>query len=259
MCNQELEGCDILEVGSLWFWINPDNVVLMNNMTKEFVLNTVIDKYPNVASSFNLVPYDSNYEGYIHYLTSDYFFDEWVSEDSFNLSKFIYLTFRVTAPQAIKIHMYKHKYGFVESEVSRRYVKSDLEFIGGFDWYNNLDYLDVDVWREGSDNIKQGSSSEAAENQQLLNNLYYEFCIESNKLYKKFIHEYKVAPEQARFVQLMGSMTTFYWTANVSDLRRFYLQRLDPNAQKEIRFIANLIGGYICDKYPATWNKLISQ
>jgi thymidylate synthase ThyX len=194
--------------------------------------------------------------GYAHYLPSSFFSDDWASLNPEVLSKFLYLTFRITVPQAIKIQMFKHKYGFVESEVSRRYIKTDLEFIKEVDWMDNVDYYETDGWRELSEKVKQGSSDTLVDKQDIINQKYTEFCTNSNNLYKEFTHEYKIAPEQSRFVQLMGSMTMFYWTANLKDLYRFYVLRSASDAQKEVRDIADLINGFIEETFPITWNSL---
>ena len=56
------------------------------------------------------------------------------------------ITFRIKAPISIRTQFFKHKQGFVENEVSRRYVDNEPEF------------YEPEVWRGKADNIKQGSS-----------------------------------------------------------------------------------------------------
>ena len=56
------------------------------------------------------------------------------------------ITLRVKAPVSIRTQMFKHKQGFVENEISRRYVSFEPEF-----YYPS--------WRgEPTDGAKQGSS-----------------------------------------------------------------------------------------------------
>lgn len=58
------------------------------------------------------------------------------------------ITLRMKAPVFIRTQCFKHKQGFVENEVSRRYVTSEPEFFV------------PDAWRKKAGNVKQGSSEE---------------------------------------------------------------------------------------------------
>jgi thymidylate synthase (FAD) len=164
------------------------------------------------------------------------------------------ITLRVSAPVPIRTQCFKHKQGFVENEESRRYIKSTPEL-----------YV-PEVWRKAppEGGAKQGSSDETVdfdprttgicnsrrEAQTVLD--VYDRCL---ALYEGLI-EAGVCPEQARFVLPQGCMVHWYWTGSLAAYARFYQQRTDPHAQKEIRDLARVIGGIIEPLYPVAWKEL---
>ena len=95
------------------------------------------------------------------------------------------VTLHIKAPLFVARQLGKHQVGLVWNEVSRRYVDDTPEF-----------YV-PDVWRKRADNVKQGSSDEAAD-------LGAMFDIKDNfrgdwELYI-FMLSRGVCPEQARMV-----------------------------------------------------------
>ena len=155
------------------------------------------------------------------------------------------ITLRVKAPVSIRTQFFKHKQGFVENEISRRYVSYEPEF------YNP-------VWRsKPTDGAKQGSEDFITE--ETRTNLYDAICRES---YEKALHVYNtlieqgIAPEQARFILPQGMYTEWYWTGSLAAYARFYKQRKDDHAQWEIREYANAIGQIIEPYFPVSWKHL---
>ena len=102
------------------------------------------------------------------------------------------ITLRVTAPISIRVQAFKHKIGFVESEVSRRYVSTTPEY-------------DLPVFRYKHHDKKQGSG-EVIQPQSDLQKLYMNHIEASIKLYEELLIQ-GVAPEQARFVLPQGVST----------------------------------------------------
>ena len=74
-------------------------------------------------------------------------------------------------------------------------------------------------------------------------------------LYDSFI-EVGVAPEQARFVLPQGVYTQWIWTGSLAAYARFYKQRTDPHAQKEIQDLARMVGEIIQPLFPVAWEVL---
>ena len=154
------------------------------------------------------------------------------------------ITLRMKAPISIRTQCFKSKVGFVENEVSRRYVKSEPE-------------LFVPTFRHAPDgNIKQGSGEELHEaDNRRIQKYYTEACENAIKWYNEMI-EQGIAPEQARFILPQGVMTEWVWTGSLLAFARFYNLRTDDHAQKEIQDLARMVGEIIEPLYPVSWNAL---
>ena len=149
------------------------------------------------------------------------------------------ITLRIKAPISIRTQFFKHKQGFVENEISRRYVSYEPEFY-------------IPSWRsKPTDGAKQGSEDFVIE--ETRTNLYDAICRES---YEKALHVYNtliengIAPEQARFVLPQGMYTEWYWTGSLAAFARFYKQRIDEHAQWEIQQYAEAVGKIIQPLFP---------
>lgn len=152
------------------------------------------------------------------------------------------ITVRVKAPVFIRTQCFKHKQGFVENEVSRRYVDDTPEFF-------------VPVLRKRNPNAKQGSLNESPNDHEFCSlaiDYAYERCLE---VYKALL-KHDVAPEQARMVLPQAMYTEWYWTGSLAAFARFYKQRSDPHAQVEIQELAKMIDAIIRPKFPVSWEAL---
>ena len=127
------------------------------------------------------------------------------------------ITLRIKAPVSIRTQFFKHKQGFVENEISRRYVSFEPEFY-------------TPSWRgKPTDGAKQGSDDFISldnEVQQNYNNALKLCMYTYNELLRS-----GVAPEQARFVLPQGMYTEWYWTGSLAAYARFYKQRKDKHEQ----------------------------
>jgi len=152
------------------------------------------------------------------------------------------ITLRVKAPVSIRTQMFKHKQGFVENEISRRYVSFEPEFY-------------TPQWRgKPTDGAKQGSDDFIEikpEIQKTFDNML-EGCM---RTYNDLL-EAGVAPEQARFMLPQGMYTEWYWTGSLAAYARFYKQRIDTHAQYEVREYAKAIGVLISRLFPVSWKCL---
>lgn len=157
------------------------------------------------------------------------------------------ITLRIKAPIFVRTQMFKHKVGFTENEISRRYVTFEPEI------YNPM-------WRSAPTNgAKQGSGdfiSDEATNNRL--DFLYGVVTENIEVYKKLL-ESGVAPEQARAVLPQGTYTEWWWTGSLSSYARVYAQRIDAHAQWEVQQYAKGIGKIIEKLYPTCWKVLTSN
>lgn len=155
------------------------------------------------------------------------------------------ITLRIKAPISIRTQFFKHKQGFVENEISRRYVQDSPQI-----------YLPK--WRgKPSGGAKQGSE-DFLQGHTLLDQVYHHLMDDALDAYKLLLDE-GVAPEQARFVLPQGTYTEWYWTGSLAAYGRFYKQRIDPHAQWEIRQYAEAVGSIIQPLFPESWKALTGK
>ena len=152
------------------------------------------------------------------------------------------ITLRVKAPIFVARQAYKHKIGFVENEISRRYVADEPEF-----------YL-PDVWRSRAEDKKQGSGG-THRNSSEWSVEYNWFLHRALGLYQRMIDD-GVAPEQARMILPQSMMTEWIWTGSLLAYARFYNLRSKTDAQKEIQIIAAKVDKIMSVLYPVSWNAL---
>lgn len=152
------------------------------------------------------------------------------------------ITLRIKAPISIRTQLFKHKVGFTENEISRRYV-SDTPDIYQPSWRS-----------KPTGGAKQGSEDFMPHDSVLEDLCYrYHLCIsDALNLYEKLIKE-GVAPEQARFVLPQGTYTEWWWTGSLAAYARVYKQRSEPHAQWEVRQYAEAIGKIIQPLFPHSW------
>lgn len=156
------------------------------------------------------------------------------------------ITLRVRAPVAVRAQAFKHKIGFVESEVSRRYVSFTPKFF-------------IPEFRAKAENVKQGSGELLDdEMQEKLRATYTDFMRGAQVMYHNFL-DMGVAPEQARFLLPQGMMTEWVWTGSLLAFARFYRLRSDAHAQKEIQDLAHEVGAIIADLFPVSWKALTGE
>lgn len=155
------------------------------------------------------------------------------------------ITLRIKAPISIRTQLFKHKVGFTENEISRRYVSDTPEIY-------------QPTWRsKPTGGAKQGSE-DFMPHDSVHEDLCYQYhlCIsDALNLYEKLIKE-GVAPEQARFVLPQGTYTEWWWTGSLAAYARVYKQRSDPHAQWEVRQYAEAIGKIVQPLFPHSWTAL---
>lgn len=157
------------------------------------------------------------------------------------------VTFHIKAPIPIMRQVFKHKIGTVENEVSRRYVDEKPEFFRP-------------KWRKRAYSVKQGSGPEFTDEDNLLFLIedYYDEFLEKAQEFYEWLLQKGVCPEQARFVLPQAMYSEAIVSNSLYGWARFYRQRGDSHAQKEIRDLAEQIGEVCEDLYPVSWKALTS-
>lgn len=153
------------------------------------------------------------------------------------------ITLHIKAPIPIRTQFFKHKVGFVENEISRRYVDEEPEF-----FYPSWSQRPVNKKQCAGDPVDTDTSNRAY--------LIYSQAMESAKASYESLLSIGVAPEQARFVLPQATYTEWYWTGSLAAFARFYKQRSDPHAQAEIQEYARAIGYIIRPYFKVSWDVL---
>jgi thymidylate synthase (FAD) len=157
------------------------------------------------------------------------------------------ITLRIKAPIFVRTQLFKHKVGFTENEISRRYVTNEPEFY-------------VPDWRAApTDGAKQGSSDFITDVYvDDLDRMYTRNALECVDIYKELLKE-GVAPEQARAILPQGTYTEWWWTGSLSAYARVFKQRIDAHAQWEVQQYAGAIGKILEPLFPHSWAVLTAK
>ena len=155
---------------------------------------------------------------------------------------------RIKAPISIRTQLFKHKIGFVENEVSRRYVTDEPEF------YDPM-------WRTKPTNGAKQGSDDFMKDMDDRNSchLAYNMTIDHSLNTYHLLLSKGVAPEQARFVLPQGTYTEWFWTGSLAAYARVCKLRSDPHAQYEVREYSTAISEIISELFPECWKVLTAS
>jgi thymidylate synthase (FAD) len=153
-----------------------------------------------------------------------------------------HITLRMSAPVPIRTQCFKHKIGFVESEESRRYIKS-----------RPVLYV-PEHFREAAANVKQGSAGIHPRSDHF-KRIYQDHCETAINLYEAMV-ACNVCPEQARFALPQGCEVNWVWTGSLYAFANFYNQRSDSHAQAEVQELAKQVDAIVAPLYPVAWAAL---
>ena len=157
-----------------------------------------------------------------------------------------HVSFHFKAPIFVARQLVKHQIGLSWSEISRRYVKGEPEF-----WW-------PEVWRKGSEDIKQGSTDEeiASGYGSVVDNWKRGTEIHLKNAYAMLLNE-GVCPEQARIILPLNTYTEWHWTGSLLAWARVWGLRVGkPGAQQETKECVKLIGPKMEELFPASWKAL---
>jgi len=152
---------------------------------------------------------------------------------------------RIKAPLFVARQLVKHQVGLSWNEVSRRYVDSEPEF-----------YMPTE-FRGRAENVKQGSSGVIAANN-FVEMLVRDRTDNSLKVYLELLDK-GVAPEMARMVLPLNTMTEWIWSGSLMAFARVCKQRLDPHAQLECRLVAEQIDARLRHLFPESMGALLDN
>jgi thymidylate synthase (FAD) len=153
-----------------------------------------------------------------------------------------HITLRMEAPVPIRTQCFKHKIGFVESEESRRYIKSTPVL-----------YI-PDHFRAAAADVKQGSGGKHPDSD-IWKDKYVTDCNFMIARYEQAIED-GIAPEQARFWLPQGCEVHWVWTGSLYAYAQAYNARTESHAQKESQDLFAEIGDIIAPLFPVSWAAL---
>ena len=154
------------------------------------------------------------------------------------------ITLRINVPIFLARQLGKHQVGMSWNEVSRRYVKGDVEFYTPTTWRTVPD---------GS--IKQGSAGTHPYSKETQEG-YLGFLGYSLSIYNDML-DAGIAPEQARMVLPQSMMTQVVWTGSLMAFAHVYRLRIDGHAQVEAQEFAKELDSIIRPLWPVSWSALV--
>lgn len=165
------------------------------------------------------------------------------------------LTVVCKAPIFLARQLVKHQVGLVWNEESRRYIKSDVEL-----------YL-PEHFHKAPANAKQGASKEYhTERVWHTEDKFGGYELDALKYVerasKEAVESYYllldagVAPEEARMVLPLNSMTNWVWTGSLVAFNRVYQQRIDSHAQNVAQEFAHKLGAILYEHFPVSMEAL---
>lgn len=152
--------------------------------------------------------------------------------------------FRVKAPIFVARQLVKHQVGLVWNEVSRRYIDSRPEY-----------WMPEHLNSRPDGSIKQGAGGVHPQSD-FWKEKIKEQVINSVMLYDLMIAD-NVAPEEARIVLALNTMTEWWWTGSLYAWARICNLRLDPHAQGATQEIAQLFSNQMATAFPESWKALV--
>lgn len=154
------------------------------------------------------------------------------------------ITVRCSVPIFLARQLVKHQVGLTWNEESRRYIDSELEF-----------YVPP-VLHTRPTNAKQGRG-DAIPHKRLQEDWIERSSHEANGIYKILLTS-GVAPEEARMVLPLNTMTNYYWTGSLMAFARVIQQRSTPHAQLIANEFAQQLSDVVQSVYPESFKALIN-
>lgn len=164
-----------------------------------------------------------------------------------------FISVRVKAPVFVARQLVKHKF-MPWNEVSRRYVKGEVEF------------FNPESWRKAAENVKQGSSEESVD----ISELGASYADELKELHPDQVNDEALATynklislgvcaEEARMVLPQSMMTTWIWSGTLGAFCDMLVLRLDEHTQYETRVVAQQVAEIVKELFPVSHKALVEK
>ena len=162
------------------------------------------------------------------------------------------LQIRMSLPIFLARQFVKHQVGAVWSEESRRYISDEPGV-----WFPK-------EWHTRPEDIKQGSEGPITHmtwndggdvEREEIDPIVRELTAQQLHAYMQMV-EGGVAPEEARIVLPLNTMTTVTWTGSLLFWSRVCNQRVDSHAQLAAQELGRLIADIVQPLYPVSWKAL---
>lgn len=159
-----------------------------------------------------------------------------------------HLSLRMQLPMFLARQFVKHQIGGVWSEESRRYISDEPGV-----WF-------PDEWHSRPEDVKQGSGYVIGTQvfQDDLSDRAEKVAVHALNTYEEMVAA-GVAPEEARIVLPLNTMTTVTWTGSLLFWSRVCNQRLDSHAQLAAQELGRQIADIVRPRYPGSWAALCGE
>lgn len=152
---------------------------------------------------------------------------------------------RVSMPIFLARQFVKHQVGGVWSEESRRYISDEPGV-----------YIPQE-WHTRPEDIKQGAGS-VHENSEMWGQAAREQTKNAIAFYNQAVGS-GIAPEEARIILPLNTMTTVVWTGSLLFWSRVCNQRVDDHAQLAAQVLGKQIGAIVGPLFPVSWKELTGR
>ena len=152
---------------------------------------------------------------------------------------------RISAPIFVARQAFKSSVGTSRNEVSRRYVSESPTYYKMQEWRSRP----IDGMKQGSGEPLSGAISAQCDR------IYRKAIASAHDGYHQLL-DIGVAPEQARAILPQSMMTEWIETGSLAYWARFYSLRSSPDAQAEIRELAEKISDIVAPLFPISWKAL---
>jgi thymidylate synthase (FAD) len=229
--------------GSLYAWVRNLRQGLLPEDVDAGVRDMLWESFPYACDAYGIEEPEAQGDR-VRLIRPDQITDAWMAKDP-ERAVLSSACFLIDVPFFVARQLGKHQDGFVQNEVSRRYVTDDPTF-----W-------EPDEWRAQSQDKKQGSDGVVTPaTQTWATGALREANAYALEDYQAAV-EKGIAAEQARAWLTMAAHTQWYWTASLNDYARLCAERLAGNAQQETREPAQMIAAQLMAQYPKTWSALM--
>ena len=151
---------------------------------------------------------------------------------------------RIQVPIFLARQFVKHQIGGVWSEESRRHISDEPGV-----WF-------PDEWHSRPEDIKQGSGGLVDDNGDYSPSSGARASTHEALRHYRWMLAAGVAPEEARIVLPLNTMTTVVWTGSLLFWSRVCNQRVDPHAQLAAQELGRLIASIVGPLFPVSWEAL---